>query len=224
MYKNQNKLIILFHIVIFTIHVTSLLHSIYRKITLEALGLLPAHLTSNGWIFKYFTYWTQLVHIMTYGVSLLCDFCSANQKTSSILRLRNLLFNRLALPMAFFVCTMYWPIFAMNRTIVLPKGSEELQSFIKNHVRHTMPAFVVLIDNFLVDHKRRQDKNGVKLLWTVVLAFACYIAFIGYFRNDWVYPLLAKVNHIVKLFILLGVVATETAYYHLGGLLYDLAW
>lgn len=210
------------HVTILSVYFFNIGNSIYRRIYLPP-GVIPHYLVSNGWMFKYFTYWTQFVHIFTFTVTLICDLKPKTQRNASYFRLRDALFNRLALPMAFFVATSYWFVYAYDQKLVdsLPSG---LRQTWKNQVLHTFPIFVVLFDTFLIDHKRRRDINGHKTLWAVIIAFSTYLTIIGYLRNDWVYPILAKVNSLIRLIILLFVLGLETFFYHLGGRLYNLAW
>lgn len=211
------------HIGMTSLYYFTIVHTIYRRIHLELLGQFPTTASSNGWLLKYFTYWSLFIHIFTFTTTLICDFSANDDESSSIFKLRNALFNRLALPMTFFVSTMFWSMNLVDRKL-LYRGVSSLVYPWKNHLLHTFPTIVVLVDNFLVDHKRQQEKNGHRLLWTVVLLYSCYAGYVGHFRGHWVYPFLGKFNTLSRLFIMLGFISIETFFYYLGGLLYRLAW
>ena len=62
----------------------------------------------------------------------------------------------------------------------------------------------VLVDNFSVDHKGRDDKNGLTLLWSVMTAHCLNVFISGCLRDHWTYSMIAKLNVALKFVIYLS--------------------
>ena len=224
MKRHVNLVTLSVHLVIFGIQLIGLGHTLYRYLTLGLSGKLPAHLLANGFVFKYFTYWTLVIQTIVFAISLVVDFMAASCIRNRLIVVRDILFNSLAISFGGVVTTSFWGLYIVNRNLVMSKGALALYPMWKNHLLHTLPTVAVIVDNLLIDHKRREKKGGALVYLLFVLSYLGYVYYIGYYRNDWIYPILARMNELQRFGFLLINVLSGLFYYYLGGLMYDLVW
>ena len=222
---NSNKQCKFFiHLVIYTVYVCGIYHTIDVILNKNP----PSDLIKNGGFFKNITNWNMIIQSTTFTLTLFCDLNACvnrtNAKSSRLFQLRNLLFNSLALPLGLFISTGFWTLYAWDKDLVYRDGMELLTPPWKNHLLHTFPIVINLLDNFLVDHRRREERHGLKLLWSVIICYTSYALFLCYFLDDWVYPYLRHLSHLMRIgFIMIHLLLT-TLYYYIGAILYDVAW
>ena len=184
-------MIIGLHVVISTLHVLAWCQA-YKSYVRHLSNPTPTtkYLFKNGGYLKFFTIWTLFVHTLTFGSTLVTDFID----NSSIIEIRDLLFNALALPFGLLLTTFFWFIYAYDRRLVWPKAMEEVVPDWASHVMHTLPSFASLLDLCLVDHKRREINEEVLLMFSFLTLYLGYILYIGVFHNDWCYTMLNKTS------------------------------
>ena len=212
------------HLVIFSLQVFGLGHTLYRYLTVGLSGKIPAHILSNGFLFKYFTYWTLIIQTIVFAMSLVVDFMAVSSVRNRLIVVRDILFYSVAIPCGGVVTTSFWGLYFADRSLVIPKEAVGMYPLWKNHILHTLPTVAVIVENLLIDHKRREKKGGVLVYLLFVLSYLGYVHFIGYFRNDWVYPILARMNDLQRFGFLLLNVSSGLFFYYLGGLMYDIVW
>ena len=221
----------LFHLLITVCHIITISHTI----TLYATGAIPEQMRGSGLHFFTLTNITLHIHIVTFALTLISDFFKSDSyrwPIPNIFRLRNLLFNRLALPMGFFVSVGFWSVAFLNRDLLSSQVIQKILPTWKNHVIHTMPLVITLIDTILTDHKRRaeRDRSGLLLLATVMTLYCSNVLYLGYMRGHWIYPFLKGTDGqpLYNTLLRVGFVFTNflftSIYYYIGGILYDLAW
>ena len=103
----------------------------------------------------------------------------------------------------------------------------------KSHLLHTLPTVAVIVDNYLIDHKRTggleegspgDKEDGVIVYLIFMLSYLGYIHFSGYYSNDSFYPILARLNTEHRIgFATLNILGGLFLYY-LGGLMHDYVW
>ena len=227
MNKPVNLLTFTLHIFTYTVQVITLSHHLF--VYSYILDNFPCNLITNGGIFRTITIWNLLIHLATFTISVFCDFLSyvnPQDKRTRLVRIRDLLFNSLALPMSIFISTGYWILFLRDKKLLWKNG--QVVSYFpgwKNHALHTFPIVIALLDNFLVDHKRREEKHGFKLLLFVMTSYTSLALFLGYYHDYWVYPYLRDMNHAMRVgFIIVHLALPSIVFYYIGGILYDLSW
>ena len=189
------------------------------------LGGYPYNLIKNGGLFRLITIWNQLIHSATFTLSVFGDFISyvnPNAERTRLVRIRDTLFNGLALPLGIFISTGFWAMNLRDKKLLMK--SPKYFPLWKNHLLHTFPLVITLLDNFLVDHKRRDDKHGLKLLLFVMTCYTSFALFLGYYNGHWVYPYLRDMNHAMRVGFIIAHLALPTLCYYIGGFLYDLSW
>ena len=157
-------------------------------------------------------------HTLTFGSTLITDFIG----NSSIIAIRDLLFNALALPFGLLVTTFFWSIYVYDKRLVRPDYAKEFEPEWATHILHTLPSFASLLDLYLVDHKRREVNEEVLVMFSFLTLYLCYILYIGVFRNDWCYTMLNKTSMLSRAMFALAFYAIIILNYSLGCVLYKL--
>ena len=213
------------HIFIYTLDLISNSHTIFVYTYL--LPDYPYNFIKNGGVFRLITMWSNIIHSVTFTLSIFCDFISyvnPDAERTQLIRIRDLLFNGLALPLGIFISTGFWTLSLLHDNLMWKRSQFNYYPLWKNHQLHTIPIVIALLDNFLVDHKRRDDKHGLKLLLFVMTSYTSFALFLGYYNGSWVYPYLRNMNHIMRIGFIIIHLALPTLFYYAGGILYDLAW
>lgn len=208
-----------FHLVVYTAYVCGWYHTTWMYMYVD----VPHELNKNGGFWKTITNWNKVIQTVTITLSLFCDFFESNNR-NILIRIRDSLFNDLALPLAVFISTGFWTLYAMDKDLVLREGMESLTPMPKNHLLHTLPIVFTLFDSVLVDHRRREERLGFILLLATMISFTSYAIFLGYFLDDWVYPYLRHMDHCLRIGFIFIHIALPTLYYYLSGLIYDILW
>ena len=183
-------------------------------------GMAPLHLYSNGGPFKYFTYWILFAHTLTFGLILVTDYID----NSSVVAIRDLLFNSVALPFGLFVTTFYWFVYAIDSDLIRPEGAKKYEPLWRAQVIHTLAIITTVLEVCLVDHKNGQNDKEELVMFTFLLLYNIYFLYVGYFRKDWVYPFMNHMNWVIKLLVVSAFLVAGKIYYSLGHVIYKLAW
>lgn len=188
-------------------------------------GLPPA--VARFGHFKFITFWNLIVQLVTFSLSLIIDLIQTDTnrfKLIPVVALRDRLFNSLAFPLSAHIAITFWSIYAIDRELIFPVHVEPYWPQWLNHTSHTVILLIVLIENYLVDHRRREEKNGLLLTWTVTISYMFWAIFVKLSTNYWPYPVLSVLNWPSKVaFLGFGTIAT-TFYYKIEGDLYDMRW
>ena len=212
------------------LHLISFITYGYSLSWLFVHELPPKDKNTIGGRLKFLTYWDLWIQFITFTIALICDFISNPNNTRNktkqpvIVSLRDTVFNSLALPIGTFVTISFWTLYAIDRELIFPVGIEEWYPIWLNHTTHTIILPIVLIDNYLVDHNRRTQKNGLTLLLSVITVYGLWILYIGIARSHWVYPVLEVMNWSSRVAFIVGNLLLMNVFYLIGGLLYDMAW
>lgn len=178
---------------------------------------------------KYLTYWDLWIQFITFSICLLSDLISIPNRNQSltqpfIIRLRDTLFNCLAVPIGLFVVLSFWAIYFVDRELIFPTGIEKYYPIWLNHTTHTFVLPILLIENYLVSHNRSQQSNGLLILLSVVTAYLTWILYIGLTLNHWVYPILEVLTWPLRASFILGSGFLMIAFYYLGDVFYTTTW
>ena len=225
MNKPVNLFTFAIHIIVYTVQVITIFHSLFLYAYI--FDDFPRNLIKNGGFFRTITNWNLLIQWITFTITLFCDILSyvkPNAERTRLVRIRDTLFNSLALPLGIFISTGFWAMFLRDRKLLISESLMKLYNVWKNHALHTIPIVIALLDNCLIDHKRRDDKHGLKLLLLVMTSYTSLALFLGYYHDYWVYPYLRDMNHFMRLGFMVVHLAIPTLYYYIGGILYDLSW
>jgi hypothetical protein len=95
------------HLGITSLHALAIVHTIVEYLMPSSKSELPPHIIANGFIFKYLTYWTLIMHVLTFGVSLMVDIMHECNIRHRLIPIRDFWFNSLALPFGCIVTTTF---------------------------------------------------------------------------------------------------------------------
>ena len=212
------------------LHLISFITYGYSLCWLFVHELTPRDKGTIGGRLKFLTYWDLWIQFITFTIALICDFISNPNNTRNktkqpvIVGLRNTIFNSLALPIGVFVSISFWSLYAIDRELIFPVGIEKWYPIWLNHTTHTIILPIVLIENYLVDHNRRNQKNGLTLLLAVIVTYGAWVLYLGIVTNHWVYPVLEVIGWPQRVAFIVGNLIIMNVFYLLGGLLYDMGW
>lgn len=211
----------LLHAIITTAHLLACLQTFERYFTyLSHPGFAPLPLVSNGGPFKFFTYWTLFIHTVIFGLILVTDFVD----NSWLSDWRDLLFNAMALPFGALVFTLFWSLYAIDKRLVRPQSFTDFEPEWKNQIIHTMTLLVPVLEMWLVDHKQGQLCLELLVMTAMFALYVFYILYIGVHRNDWVYPMLFKMDWLKKVAFMFAILTMLFIFKFLGNLIYKLSW
>lgn len=218
---NASLALVIIHLLIYTVYVCGWYHHLKTSLYAE----VPPEWRANGGMWKHLSNWNILFQAVNALLNIFCDFITnESPKTSRLTRIRDSLFNGLCFPLAVFISTGFWFIYLVDRDLVWEPGIELINPPLKNHVMHTLPIVVVLLESFLVDHNRRQERHGLKLLSSLLISYTSYAMFVGYYSDDWFYPYLKQFGHISRLGFVFIHLTLPLIYYYISGILYDIVW
>ena len=186
----------------------------------QELGQLLGH-------WKFLTFWNLNVQLVTFAIALVVDVIGRNDsrgQRTSIAKVLDLLFNALALPITAYVSISFWSIYTVDRDLIFPAWIEQYIPLWLNHCIHTVILPVVLLENYLVDHRRSHQKHGLKATMLFVGLYTVLILYLGIAKDYWVYPVLRVMNWPIRVLFISCSLATSALFYGMGGLLYKLAW
>lgn len=154
-----------------------------------------------------------MVQTTYFTIAVLNDLCGSDEPNQKpfIRRLKDLFFCALAFPLAMFVGTTFWGIYAVDRELILPRSLDKFFPLWLNHLMHTnimIFSFLELISSFRMYPRR---KLGLFILTAFMLAYVVWVHVIYYNTGNWVYPVLAVFNwpmrisfYVFSLFIIYG--------------------
>ena len=207
---------VLLHFIITILYAITGYHSLMTYVKYKSHpGQIARKLYSNGGPIKYLTSWTLFAHIITSTLTLITDVFD----NSFIIETRNLVFNGVAIPSAIFVSTTFWFLFVIDRDMICPKAVEEFEPQWKNRVIHTLPLISVVLDIHLIDHKSGQNDKELFLLCTAILMYMVTFLYLGFYKNDWVYPFVSEMSLLAKIMFIFWCYTMGIVYYYLGRIL-----
>ncbi|XP_005101405.1 androgen-induced gene 1 protein [Aplysia californica] len=183
----MSALIILFHLIVFTIDAVSLVYDI---------GYIDIGHAGFGGKFKFLTIWNICLQTLYYGLSLLKDLTeeeagpAGQARRSTLHRWRDSFLTIIAFPVGSFVVMTFWALYAIDRELVYPKRLDGIIPPWLNHTLHTTVLPFLLIEKSLIYHQHPKKHVGILGSCGLALIYLAWILFIAYYDNFWVYPVL----------------------------------
>lgn len=184
--------------------------------------------TPFGGKFKYLTYLDAMILTVYFMLALLNDLIGSNEPNPShkpwIRRIKDTLFCSLAFPVAMFVGTTFWGIYAVDRELILPRTMDEFFPTWLNHVMHTnIVAFILteLLTSFRMYPKK---KVGLSILSVFMLSYVVWVHVIYFNTGSWVYPILSVLNWPLRIVFYIFNLVLVCVFYSLGENLNKILW
>lgn len=158
---------------------------------------------------------SQMVQTLYFTIAVINDLCGSEERSTSrkplIRRIKDILFCSLAFPLAMFVGTTFWGIYAVDRELILPRSLDAYFPLWLNHNMHTSIMIFALIDLATSFRMYPKRKLGLLILTVFMLAYVIWLHVIYFESGTWVYPILAVLNwplritfYVFSLFIVYG--------------------
>ncbi|XP_052761334.1 androgen-induced gene 1 protein-like isoform X1 [Mya arenaria] len=188
---------VIVHIVAFITYIYSLYYS------LRYIGQGDEHYVylftyrGFGGKFKFLTFLNVLMQTVYFGLSIMNDLKGSHAKPSDggqkskLQSFLDVYLAALVYPVGVFVVMTFWGIYAVDRELVYPKKLDELIPQWLNHTMHSTVLPFLLIEKIVVYHEYPTRRRGMSILLAFALLYLCWILWIAYYANIWVYPVLA---------------------------------
>ncbi|GAM16959.1 hypothetical protein SAMD00019534_001340 [Acytostelium subglobosum LB1] len=156
----------------------------------------------------FLTVWGQLIHFVFFFMATivdLMDITSIGQSEPGLyyafLKCRDLVYRSIAFPIGMFITLMFWILYNIDPALLMVDAPTSYPPVL-NHIQHTMPAVVMVIEMLFVNHQyHRQLKPVVAGLPTTAnvyqdvgqvvsfnLTYLSILVVSRYVQGHWVYP------------------------------------
>ncbi|KAH3752856.1 hypothetical protein DPMN_187482 [Dreissena polymorpha] len=170
-------------------------------------------------------------HTFYFGLSLLNDLTGSYVKPSDnggrkskLQSFLDVVLASLAYPIGVFVVMTFWAIYAVDRELVYPKVLDALIPQWLNHAMHTTVLPFLLIEQYVVFHDYPARSKGISILLAFGFAYLCWILWIAYYADLWVYPILQLMETHQRAIFFLVLLAFFITIYILGEVINKALW
>ncbi|XP_063358959.1 androgen-induced gene 1 protein-like [Cydia amplana] len=175
----------------------------------------------------FLTFWCLILQTIYFTVSVLNDYIGTNvdhPKQSSILRsIKDKLFI-LAFPVALYVTSAFWGIYAIDKDLIFPdKIANAIPSWV-NHTMHTLILLFILLELVITYRRYPSRFVGFSIVVCFNLTYTFWFHCIWYQTGVWVYPILDVLNWPARVGFVLSSITVAIGFYLLGEKLNRLVW
>lgn len=208
-------------------HLFNVIHYVGIIYFLQTLEL-PGKAGSFGGNWEFLTFWNLWFQLIYFAVALANNFAGSEanikSKSSKLQKVRDYLFSTTAFPMAVFVSSTFWLIFAYNRDLIFPLKLEKYYPFPTNHMMHTTPIVGQVIELLLSHHIYPSRMAGLATGFGLILVYLSWICFIAYYGGFWVYGVLQVMSPPVRTVFILTCCIVASSFYLVGEKANSLVW
>lgn len=177
---------------------------------------------------KFLTIINVLLQTLYFTLALLNDFIGTNEnapaKTPLIRKLKDIVFCSLAFPIAIYVSSTFWAIYAIDRELVFPRILDPFFPTWLNHLMHTNIMIFMVLEAFVSFRKYPSRKTGISILSVFLLSYVAWLHVIYYLSGFWVYPFLSVIGWPARICFYLASYALGIAMYFTGEKLNNAIW
>ncbi|XP_071804632.1 androgen-induced gene 1 protein-like isoform X2 [Asterias amurensis] len=167
---------------------------------------MRAHLIKTGSIdekdvygmYKFLTMWNMVFQLTYFFICCVSDLVTSSGAHSPITRkiasFRDWFLAAVAFPIGTLVVVVFWAIWAIDRELIFPKFLDQFFPAWLNHVMHTFVLPILLLDMYMIRHRYPSKTTGILGLAFVALSYTCWILWLGFVVDIWVYPFLKVLN------------------------------
>ncbi|XP_047987464.1 androgen-induced gene 1 protein-like [Leguminivora glycinivorella] len=175
----------------------------------------------------FLTFWCLVLQTIYFTLSVLNDYIGTNadqSKHASLLRtIKDTLFV-LAFPVALYVTSAFWGIYAVDKDLIFP---DWLAKLVPSWVNHTMHTFILLFIalELVITYRRYPSRAvGYSIVILFNLMYTIWFHCIYYQTGVWVYPIYSVLNWPARVGLQLASTSTALGFYVLGEKLNDFVW
>jgi len=177
---------------------------------------------------KYLTFWNMVLQLVYFSHCLLNDFYGTSslvkRERAYLQKVRDYMFGSLAFPLALFVFTTFWGLWAVNRELVFPVALDAFFPSWLNHILHSSIAVFTLIEMILVPKMYPSRGSALTGLAVLMLGYLVWVFFIAFHTNFWVYPVLAVLGWSHRLLFIVSLMVFTSILYFTGEKLHFIIW
>ncbi|XP_071804633.1 androgen-induced gene 1 protein-like isoform X3 [Asterias amurensis] len=144
------------------------------------------------------TYWNLVFQLTYFFICCVSDLVTSSGAHSPITRkiasFRDWFLAAVAFPIGTLVVVVFWAIWAIDRELIFPKFLDQFFPAWLNHVMHTFVLPILLLDMYMIRHRYPSKTTGILGLAFVALSYTCWILWLGFVVDIWVYPFLKVLN------------------------------
>ncbi|XP_050549118.1 androgen-induced gene 1 protein-like [Daktulosphaira vitifoliae] len=193
---------------------------------------IPAQLNpldeAFGGKFKYLTFCDMVIQTSFYLFAVFIDQIARHLCSDSMLkvlsRIKNVYFTSLAFPLAMFIAMSFWPLWFTDKTLVMPKYYDIYFPNWLNHVTHAFIFYFAVLEMLTSYRKYPSRSAGLSIFMTFQFFYLFWINFVFYKSGMWVYPILKRMNLLMRILFFAGNVMYAPATYLAGEYLNNSYW
>lgn len=178
--------------------------------------------------FKYLTFWDMLLQFSYFTFAFLNDVVGSNtlvvKRQSATQKVRDYLFSTVAFAIGIFVTVSFWGLYNIDRNLIFPKIFDSWFPFWLNHNVHTTPGLGVLAELYLVPHSFPRRSRGLAVVASFCLIYLSWVCLIAYETGHWVYPVLAHLSVLGRVFFIGFMSVLVSLIYLVGEALNSRVW
>ena len=186
---------------------------------------LPPHHTYAGRM-KFLTFLSFCADLAYFNMAAIIDFLIWSRGKDSPLwrKVRDFVFTTIIFPYATFVCVMFWAIYLHDPHHLRSDDEMKIIPWWVDHGFHTLPILTMFLHAYLIEHIYPRKRIAFLSLLLADIAYICWLFWIAYKANFWVYPLLARMSFPVVLLFISVLTMISFAFYLSGKKFHDLVW
>uniref|UniRef100_A0A0L8IGS6 Uncharacterized protein n=1 Tax=Octopus bimaculoides TaxID=37653 RepID=A0A0L8IGS6_OCTBM len=164
--------------------------------------------------------WNQWILWLFFLLSLVYDIILSLKSNHRIFReILTHYFNSIVFPMGIFVSVIFWSIFFMDTEFII-----DLLRDVNNHIIHSLPLFMVLIEKFLVYHPYFQVLAHLIGIVMITTSYQTTVLFLRTNTGSWVYLFLDSFKFNSRLLFFLSMWPMMTVIYISGAKFNQYIW
>ncbi|KPI98546.1 Androgen-induced gene 1 protein [Papilio xuthus] len=147
-----------------------------------------------------------ILQITYHMVAFLNDVFGTNAaapKKKPIIRLiKDVLFS-VAFPVAVYVSSAFWGIYAIDKDLIYPEYIAKLYPEWVNHILHTTVAIFMFIELLITNRNYPSRKVGLSAMSTFIVLYISWYLTVYFMTGTWAYPLFDELNWPLRIVFLL---------------------
>lgn len=174
---------------------------------------------------KYLTFWNAVIQLAYFSFSLINDLVGTNTRSSKdrgyLQTVRDYVFGSIGYPVAMFVATIFWGLYAVDRELIFPAILDSFYPSWLNHAMHSSIAVFGLLEMVVTPRTFPSRSAALTGLAMLMLVYVVWIFFIAWKTDFWVYPIFAVLHWASRLIFIAALLLLAFLMYFTGEALYS---
>ncbi|XP_064487469.1 androgen-induced gene 1 protein-like [Ornithodoros turicata] len=139
--------------------------------------------------YKFLTHWNLALQTVVFFVCCVIDFLGVSS-SSRLTRIRDHVILSISVPVCMFVTTFFWSLYYIDPNFMFPPVLSLYYPSWLNHMVHTVPLVLIVIEIWLYRHQQPSREAGVTSLMCFSAVYVLWMQYLGIVYNIWVYSVL----------------------------------